>query len=110
MNKKEFDTEIARLIRRDIELDTLTLKCTIWHGDGCYNENGTVIYTQTEIIDEDFNAVIERIVEGSDKELFEENEEDMKEVKAEQKKIIAKISKWINPNWGMKIVADEQNV
>jgi len=107
MNKKEFETEIIRLIRKGINLAETKLTCTIWH-EGCGNEN--MIYINTELLDEDYNALISGIAYNDSNEDIEDNEINLKLLKKEQNKIVNKIKKWLNPNWNINLIVEDQCV
>jgi NCAIR mutase (PurE)-related protein len=106
MTKKKFETEIMRLIRKGINLEKTKLACTIWH-EGCGDEN--TIYINTELLDEEYNALISGIAYNEVDDL-EDNEDNLKLLKKEQKKIVNKIKKWLNPNWNINIIAEDQCV
>jgi hypothetical protein len=100
MTKKEFDKVISKLDRNGADLEELTLRCTIWH-------TGWGLSLETDIIDNENNQLIDGIANSINEEL-EDNEENLKELKKEQKKIVNKLKKW-NDNYNIKIVVDEQN-
>lgn len=107
MKKAEFEKVIMRL-NRNIELDTLTLKIILWHGQDMTYNNG--IWVETYLDDENNNTVIDETIIKSKYDDLEENEENLKALKKEQKQIATKIQKWLNPNWGIKIELLEENV
>lgn len=105
MNKKEFIQAVIKLIRKGINLEETKLYCTIWHGDGCDD----VIYINTELLDENYNALIKGIAYNKDGSL-EDNEINLKLLKQEQKKIVNKIKKWLDYDFEINITAEEQCV
>jgi formylmethanofuran dehydrogenase subunit E-like metal-binding protein len=106
MNKCEFDKEIYQLIRKGIDLKKTKLYCIIWH-ESCGGED--IIYINTELIDNEYNALIKGIAYNEVDDL-EDTESNLTLLKKEQKKIINKIKKWLGSNSEINIIAEEQCV
>ena len=105
MDKREFDKEISKLIRKGINLKETKLYCIIWH-ESCCGEN--TIYINTELLDNQYNALIKGIACNEDD--LEDNEGNLNLLKKEQKKIVHKIKRWLESNSEINIIAEEQCV
>ena len=108
MTKKEFVKLVENLRKYDhIDLSTLTLNITIWHGQTMGEDNA--IYIDTCLMDNNYNTLISDIDYGKYTDL-EDNEENLKLLNKEQKQIKTKMVKWLEWFEEIEIVTDEQNV
>lgn len=92
-------------MRKGIDLKETKLHCTIWH-ESCGGED--TIYINTELLDNEYNALIKGIAYNEDD--LEDNESNLNLLKKEQKKIVNKIKKWLGSNSEINIIAEEQCV
>lgn len=102
MKKIEFDKEIMALIKKGIILEETKLKCTIWH------DCNDTLYINTELLDKDYNALIEGIAYNTEDDV-KDNKENLVMLELEQKKIFNKVRKWAL-RYQIEAIADEQSV